>query len=232
MPTQLDAPTVPWDEFLADLDWRQGEHVTAVGPTGCGKTTLVNAILPRRRFVVALGTKPEDATLTALGRQPDWQTIQEWPPPHRGIREGQHVILWPKFRTAADLGEQRRVMLTAMREMFAQGRWCLCADELFYLCRKLRLTAELETWWTQGRSIKLSLVGCTQRPAHVPLLAYDQATHLFLWRDTDETNLRRIQGIGGLNGKDVRRVVASLPKHDVLYVNTRDDTLAITRVGR
>ena len=31
---------VPWNSFLKTFDWKQGEHVAAIAPTGAGKTTL------------------------------------------------------------------------------------------------------------------------------------------------------------------------------------------------
>jgi len=64
----------------------------------------------------------------------------------------------------------------------------------------------------------------------VPLFMYDQATHLFLFSDNDETNLRRVGGLGGLSARVVRETVAALPHHDVLYVNTRRRLLVHTRV--
>ena len=59
---------------------------------------------------------------------------------------------------------------------------------------------------------------------------YDQATHIFFWRDNDELNLKRIGGIGWLNSKEIRTTVASLPEHVCLYVNTRTGTMITTKV--
>jgi hypothetical protein len=66
----------------------------------------------------------------------------------------------------------------------------------------------------------ISLVVATQRPAFVPLEVYDQSQHLFFWRDNDERNLKRISGISWLNAAYVQALVASLERHEVLYINT------------
>jgi hypothetical protein len=59
-------------------------------------------------------------------------------------------------------------------------------------------------------------------------MLYDQATHLFFWRDNDDANLKRIGGIGSLDARLVRDTVAALPHHETLYVNTRTGRLVQT----
>lgn len=235
-------PVVPWSTFLAGLStpgtgdyWRPSEHVSIIGPTGSGKGVLTQQLLPIRKAVCVLGTKPKDRTLDALMSQ-GYTRIRQWPPSLPWYRKPhspdwwQHVVLWPPYRGTADRDVQRVVFEQALGEMFAAGDWCVNADEAYYLCRQLGLTSWLEDYWTQGRSIGLSLVAGTQRPAWVPLFMYDQATHLFFFADNDEENLRRVGGLGGLSAKAVRATVAGLPEHSVLYVNTRRRQMAITRV--
>ena len=234
-------PVVTWADFLADFRWRQGEHVSLIGPTGAGKTTLALALLPMRDYVTVLGTKPKDSTLDKLVTRDHYDKLTAWPkrgPRTYGVRMSDgtertraSVVLWPPFRAAGDKQRQADVFDHALGEMFAAGSWCIFADEVFYLCKELGLEQHLTTIWTQGRSLGLSLVAGTQRPAFVPLYLYDQATHLFLWNDNDETNLRRVGGLGGLSAAKVRAIVAALPHHAVLYVNTRTRRLAVTRVA-
>jgi len=223
---------LPWADFRDELagTWRQGEHVSMIGPTGSGKTTLALGILDIRAYVIALATKPRDATMDRLIRG-GWRKIKAWPPPPI-IGDSARIVLWPPFRKPEDVGNQQRQLDYAIRAAFTEGGWTIFADELFYLCRTLKMAPLLETLWTQGRSIDVTLVGGTQRPAHVPLMAYDQATHLFFWRDNDETNLRRIAGLGAWKTADIRATVSELPKHSVLYLNTRTGRQLITRAER
>jgi hypothetical protein len=215
------------------MQWYQGEHVSLIGPTGGGKTYLATRILEKRNFVVALAAKPQDRTMTKLIASEGYIKQERFDPKpiDKHHPKPQRIVLWPPLRGVDDVAKQGEVFDLALRQIFLQGKWCVFADELSYLCNYTKLTKHFELIWMQGRSLGLSLVGGIQRPYFVPLLAYDQPTHLFFWRDTDEANLKRIGGIGWLNSRNIRECVASLPKHEVLYINTRNGTMVRTKVS-
>lgn len=221
----MGVPVVSWSAFLRRLDWRQGEHLTAIGHTGSGKSHAVRLLLPLRGHSVVFGTKPRDATLKAF-RRDGWVRYTEWPPePH-----DDRVLLWPSVQTIPDdIVNQRRVFADALADVFAQGGWCVYLDELPYIVNTLRLGDYPELLWQQGRSLGVSLVAAAQRPRHVPLLAFSQATHLLLWRASDAADLQRLAEIGGVNTDAVRRIVARLPPYAFLHVNTRNGALQISR---
>lgn len=229
----VDIPHVAWDTFMADhFVWRQGEHVTMVGPTGSGKTTAAMAILPQRSFVLALAMKPKDDTMNALIKSAGYLKVKDWKAiPAIRLRKVLRAVLWPRYRSVRDVGNQAVVFDEALDNAFIAGGWCLYVDELFWAA-KLGLNPQLEAWWTQGRSNNLTVIAGTQRPAHISLLAYDQATHLFFWRDNDEANLKRISGLNGSSAKLVKYVVSNLARHDTLYVNTRTGAMVVTRAPR
>lgn len=231
-------PVVPWGDVRAGMDWRQGEHVTLVGPTGCGKTTLALGMLPSRRYVVAIGTKPKDRTLAALSRQGYRRVARpdEWPPPMAGREPAwPRVLFWPRFTRPEDVPAQRAGIEHVLRSTFASGGWCVFADELRYITQFLGLQSITELMWLQGRSIGLSLVSCSQRPAWVPLEAFSQATHVVMWRATDRRDVQRLSDIGGIDVERVRHVMALEPdrgglgKHDFLYMNARTGHVARSR---
>lgn len=217
-----------WDDFLARLSWRQGEHVALIGPTGQGKTTLALELLPRRSHTVVVATKPRDATLARLVRTDGYHRQKRWPPANDTVRR---VLLWPDWRTPDDTRRQAEAIRAAVWDIFRSGSWCIFADDVQYLTDQLGLRNTLTSLWLQARALNVSVVAATQRPRHVPLEMFSQSTHLFLWGTNDEDDLRRIGGLGGLSNRAVRRMVQNLPRHDVLYINTRTGDLATTRVG-
>lgn len=231
------APRVDWATFLAALDWRQDEHVSLVGPTGQGKSYLALALLHRRRFVAYLAVKPRDATLdrmVARRADPRYQLVKSFdqrPPIVNG--QPQRLLVWHKLTKMDQVPEQAATMAGALNAVYEEGSWCVVVDELSYFVRKLGLADELTTLWQQGRSLNLSLVGATQRPAWVPLEMYSQATHVFLFKHNDRRDLDRIGGIaaaGDVDPATIRALVAHLGKNQFLYVNTRTGQMLRSRV--
>lgn len=228
---------VAWPDFLAQLDWRLGEHVSLIGSTGKGKTTLALALLPFRRAAAIWSSKPTDDTIdkhvtASKWRRPTaarpYRSIGNWPPP-----PGEHrVMLRPAtshFDTAR--AHKRNVFHECVAAIMSPGggNWCIFADDTYYLCEHLGMTDDLTDVWAMGRSHGVSLMAATQRPANIPLLAY-QATHLFLWRENDARNLKRLSEISAADTKVVEATVQALGPHEALYVNSNTGQMARTQV--
>lgn len=222
------APVVPWAEFLANhFRWRSGEHIGLIGPTGSGKTTLLLQLLPMRKYVTVIGTKPVDVTLSQLEKQ-GYVRMQKW---DRTIPAEvlPRRILWPDAKKMSAVVNQRRVISQGLMEMYQATGWCVAIDELWYLIHMLKLEQFVRVYLQQARSLHMSIIVATQRPAFVPLEVYDQSTHLFFWLDNDERNLRRISGISYRSAKQVKEAVSTLREHEVLYVNTISGEMVRTK---
>lgn len=223
MTSALDqVPYIHWDDFHAGFQWHQGEHVSMVGHNGSGKTTLAFRLLGRRNYVTVLATKPGDETLDEYAKA--FKRMKRWNPRLSPDRHP-HRLLWPDLREISALRDQAPVYAEALRAIYHHGGWCLVVDEGAVLADMMGLKRDMRVIWTQGRSSKISFVCLTQRPFYVPLEMYSEATHLFFWRQNDRQNLDRISGIAYMNNEFLRDVVSRLPKHEFLYVNTRDNTL-------
>lgn len=222
-----EAPRIPWDVFLRDeLRWNPGEHFALIGPTGQGKTTMLLNLLPLHTYVTVFATKPEDETmerLIASGylRMERWQSVdpKQWP----------RRVLWPNAKLMDSVDTQKAVFHHAFGAIYREGGWTVAIDETWYVANQLGLGMDIKLYLLQARSLGISLLCATQRPANVPVEIYDQSSHLMFWRDNDERNLSRLSGISWRSADLIRSIVANLERHQVLYINTRTGRMLRTR---
>lgn len=226
----VEAPRVPWDEFVSKyFRWEQGEHVALIGPTGQGKTTLLTNLLPLHPYVVVFATKPRDESMARLIRT-GYYPVKEWQ--RLDPKQYPRRVLWPDAGQLNSVNVQAEVFHDAFARIYREGGWTVAIDELWYIDNVLKLEMDVKLYLLQARALGISLLAATQRPAWVPLEIYDQSTHLFFWRDNDETNLRRLSGISFRSADLIRSVVSELEKFQVLYINTRTGQMFRTRAPK
>jgi hypothetical protein len=220
---------VDWDTFLQGFQFIQGEHITCVGATGSGKTTLALKLIGYRQYVAVLATKNRDESLYPKLQAKGYKLTGD---PDLDYQKTPRVIFRPKLEapTGEAQEEQREAFRRLLVNVFNEGGWCLYGDEIRYLSQNLGLSTELETLWLQGRSMGVSMVVATQRPVSIPVLAFESATHLFLFRATDRTNIQRMSEFGGADVDLIRYTVPRLPRYEVLYVDTRTGQMLRTKV--
>lgn len=209
-----------------------------LGPTGCGKTTLMLDMLPHALEGAAglspavrgtvLVMKPRDATVTRMMVKHRGGMTRRWPPLPRP-RMPAWWALWPKLR--GDFGEDdaemtalfRRCLLTEYR----RGNAIIVVDEVYGITHELGLSDEMVAIWSRGRSMGTSVWAATQRPAWVPLSFYSEAMHLLLWRSNDDRAVKRYAEIGSVNPRVLAAEVAALARHECVYVCNRDGTACV-----
>ena len=159
-----------------------------------------------------IATKPKDGLLR---RFDGLSVIREWPPPvwSNGF------ILWPRIERVEDVEAQRDTVRRCLEDVYRQGGWALYLDEARYVTGFLGLSKLVELLWIQGRSLGVSVVAAAQRPRHLPLAAYSQASHLFVWPTRDRQDLRRLQEMaGGPSLSEIEAAMSGLPEHACLYL--------------
>lgn len=221
MPAMMDR-----DEFLR-WRWRYhpGEHVTLIGPTGCGKTWLAYQLLARSATVrlpaMVLVMKPVDPVVSQFTRDIGFRRVASWPPPPNPLRpRPMGWTIWPRHRfdPAIDDPHLFDVFRAALLDGYKRGRRIIYADETIGLARELRLDAELSTLWMRGRSMGTGLWAAAQRPAFMPLHGYSQASHLFLAYDPDKRSRERFAEIGGIDPDLIQYAAQRLLKYHFLYI--------------
>lgn len=225
-----EIPFIRWDRFLARVHFRQGEHITIVGTTGSGKTVLERELVEHRSYTALLGTKNQDSELYVPFEDRGYELTEDFDP--SPDRASSRIIFRPRLTSpdAKGLGRQRDAFQAMLYEVWEYGGWTLVADEIWYLTVRLRLAETFETFWSAGRSNNITVVAATQLPVSIPLMAFDQATHLFLFRNTDQYRIKRMADFAGADSALLRAAIPVLPRHEFIYVDTREGLLLRSKV--
>lgn len=222
--SSLEVPSLTWTDFLSEFQWWQGEHLTLIGPTKSGKTTLGRELLRRARaerthpYQIITATKRRDEILDTFKpegfvKMPRWEIHDAEVFPK--------AMLAPPLKSASEKGKQADALREAMTFIYQQGGWLVFLDELKHIAGYLKLEPEVELLLHQGRSAGITVVSAVQRPRHVPLMAYDQADHIFMWESRDRNIRKRLAEIGGKVDPDlIEYGLRRLPsRHSFLYIN-------------
>jgi hypothetical protein len=215
-----------------DIFWQPGEHLSIIGPTQAGKTYLMLCLFPLRQYITYYVAKAQDKTLNGLtsrkhgelrfNRIADYHDRQDW---------NYRVLLWPKADGLEDEHNQAVKFYYALSRQFRERGWTIAIDEIAHFV-DIGLTKALAAYWRRGASLKLSLMAATQRPAGVPLLMYAMPHHLFFFRYRDETDLKRIGGIGYLDRKEIKSVVSNLERYQFLYIHVPTGFMCVSKAER
>ena len=218
-----------WEtEFLPwfQENWKPGEHVSIVAPTGAGKTTFAAGILDScRRFVLALDPKGGDSTLSTLG----YERLSKWP----GIKEmnkkleaneeegrPSRYIIGGMSRTEEEEENLRETMRQTLTDAWSMGGWTCYADELQLLTdpRMMNLKQPVDRMLIAARDRGLSFVSSYQSPSWVSPQAARQASWVAVSYTRDDETVSRLAEILGRPKPEVRGVFKGLKKYSWVIV--------------
>ena len=207
-----------WEDHLAYMrrNFRPGEHLAIVAPTGAGKTTYAVGLLGGRRYVLAFDPKGGDSTLAGSGfeRVTRWDSHRILHKVRKNDDEGRptRLIVGKVVKTHEDKDTHRSLMAKALHDSWEHGNWTCYVDELQLTCdrRMLNLGDVVEEFLIAARDKGLSVVTSFQRPANVPRAASDQASWFVVGRTRDVDVVKRLAEMAGRPYAEMRGAIRGL----------------------
>jgi energy-coupling factor transporter ATP-binding protein EcfA2 len=210
--------------------WRQGQHVLISGATGSGKTVLARHIdqmrITRGGHVVVFVCKltPDPTIKQEYKGWTVWRKWKKYPAPHEN-----KILLIPDTKgmpAREAVKVQRAVFADAIDGITQTGHWTVHFDEGLYMCSPsaMNMSHDLALLHQMGRSSNISVITLTQRPSHLPLVLYSSASHAFVGRAREATDVKRLAELGGReNARELAARIESQGRHDFLWIPSAVD---------
>lgn len=236
---ELEAPYVKWPVVHRHLveNFRQGDHVAIIGPTGSGKTHIGFDVLELRSYGIVLACKPRDPLVQDALARGYWlvPTDQLEVPYVDGRPVHSRVVYWPRLGERArrklpqsevlraEKVHQRPRIGAALGYVRNEGHWAVMLDEGTWVCRDLNLQRDVDSALFQFRTLNSSIVILGQRPSWMGRYVLSSPTHLFLFNTNDGDDRKALGNVSGVDSKLVAALVERLDfeRHEVLYIDTR-----------
>ena len=241
-------PRITRDAAVAELGkrWVPGDHLTLIGPTGRGKSTLLRGLLPHAQHdrIVILCPKGADPVFSDIGHP-----TRMWPPRRSwrdiaadlfaGVedRHEQRPIVWRVELDIRGLGDLARAADVFSRVLSAgMARPQNPPDSLAIILDDSRIISDPQHMrlgplvvgnMLIARSKRVSIVNNYQAPRWVPKEGIDQATQIVMWQNRDRDVVKRLGEIGNLDLDLIRDTMSSLDYHEALWIDGRTDELHI-----
>jgi len=206
------------------------------GPSQRGKTQLgfdltEYIISPEFPEYVAV-SKPDDKVTRYYAQRLNLRTVKDWPPPN-GVKEffsgkPNGYVVWPQFgdidKDPELTGEVLRRLLSDRYSAGAQkkGRGIIKLHDTWTKANVQGLDRPMMTISAMAGAMGLGAWIEVQKPqggGKTVLMAYTNATHVFIGTDKVKANQKYYNDIGGFDGKFVQETVATLEMYQFLYCN-------------
>lgn len=244
----IQVPELDFQSWLQEMrqNWKQGEHVVIIGPTGMGKTTCARYLLAIRQYVVALAVKHHDDTIETFKKpwhesgnsriiiDPAYTLIKSWPPEYH-LRK---IVYWVKPKELRQDPKQADKIYRALNDVFRAGGWALFLDDLGYIAGSLRLKSPVATMFSQGRSNNNSIVAAVTQPTsvaqQVPTETFRQVRYILMFHFDNRKDVLKVGEMAGVDPYVILQLndELSVSNHDFLCIRSGQATVVRGEKGK
>lgn len=244
-----DIEVVPRKDFLREFgrDYQAGQHLTALGPTGRGKSRLVfqcldRVISPNLQVISLHGKiKGRDPVVTRAGKQLNLRVVPALPSPQRQkfdrkIRKHNGYMVIPLEKPGASAGEENRIL----HREFARGLHqnykttsrptITHVNEGHQVQKELNLRTACEAPLMRGAPDNAMWTEA-QRGAWLSWHTYEAPEHIFIFYDDHREERKRYADFGCADPDEILYITSNLETERVADGRTISQCLYIRRGG-
>lgn len=210
----VELPAEMREKMRLPFPWEQGQHLSIIGGTGSGKTTLANALIQWRKYTLALRSKADRTPLPGL-------QVKTYPALRKAMANENvsRILVDPPYE------KQLPMFWNACELAWKQKSWAIYFDELFYL-QDIGLEKQVRRFLTQGRSQNLTTICGMQRPVGVTRYALSEPMHLISFR----VEPRDIKTLAELGAEKWAEQVAELEEYQFAWYHRAKREVFVGRV--
>jgi len=226
--------------------WVPGDHLTLIGPTGRGKSTLLAGVLPKAAHdrIIILCPKGADPVFEPLGHGTKvWPPKRDWRDLAAGVFSGvedrhqARPVVWRvelPVRAIEDFARMAGVFSRVLGQALAREQ--NPPDSLAIVLDDSRMISDPKHMglghlvvanMLVARSKRVSIVNNYQAPRWVPREGIDQATQIIMWQNRDRDVVKRLGEIGNLDLRMIEATLGGLDYHEALWIDGRTDDLFV-----
>lgn len=196
------------DKLKNRREIKDGEHVFIGGMTGSGKTVVAKYYLAGETNVIILDTKGTFDYSDVLPNIPVFDKLADL------IKfEDGKAIYRPRYEEL-----NKEFYEAFFKWIYFRQNTIVLVDELMSISTQTYCPEYLKAIWTRGRERHTSVWACTQRPATIPVVAFTESSHFFIFRLNNINDRRRlVESIGA------EEFLQILPKYVFWYYNIEMD---------
>lgn len=234
---------IPRQQFVDQWNYKPGQHVTMLGPTRRGKTTLCFQLLDKsisttHKCVILAGKPPgRDPTMESAPKILNLRVIEEWPPyPSLKDRKTRGYMLRPRQHMKdinddnAELARQFKGAINSNYRTNSKRPRITVVDESGLVQEDLKLRKEIEAPLMRGAPDN-AVWSLAQRGRFLSYHTYGAPEHIFIFYDPDRDNQRRYSDIGGVDPDQLKPILANLKREQNKEGTTISQCLYIRRSG-
>lgn len=175
------------------------ENVFICGMTGCGKSVLAEVYLAGYDNVIKVDTKQEYFSRKNDGKE-------AW----RGLQEGIDYEVCHSLQSVKDSEYTKIIYVVPWDEQnddiynqlceycFIEGDWHIWIDEMMSFFENSQTNIKfLRAIYTAGRTRRVTIWGCTQRPTGIPAVCIANSYHFFVFAMPQPQDRKKLVDVTG-----------------------------------